>query len=151
MRLSCYAAIFVLTLVVSGCGSDTGEGGAPAGGSIVFSPTSISVNMSGDSTAVNTTSPLLVTVLNSAGNPVQGAKVDLFFDGVLLDEALSTQAQPYKVTTDDHGNIRFFILYPIGGGLDYLVTAQAFSGGAYNNMELTVTCTDTDDTTDACD
>lgn len=149
MKISRFLLVAILTAIVSGCGSDNGEGVAQSGSIIVMDPASTSAAVDVTVPAGTIQQPFTITVLNSSGNPLKGVRVDIFQDvGSLLDAKLNLQTGfPYQATTDDLGTIRVYVFHSAGGGLAYTGSLQAFSGAAYNNAVITVTCTDTDDTT----
>ena len=93
------------------------------------------------------------------GNPIRGAKVEIFNAGantIIASNSVgavgSLQAEPYVATTDDFGNVYLYILVP---GTDTVGSVVydfgAFSGAAFTKMTVTVSCTDSNTATPACD
>lgn len=135
--------------IVAACGKDKGEGTAQPGSSITFSPSDTSSAVAVTIPTGTVVQPFTITVRNSAGAPMKRVKVDIFQDvGTLQDQDFVLQtAIPYQPLTDDFGNVRIYVSYPAGGGLDYTGAVEAFSGTAYNNASVTVTCLDSGATT----
>lgn len=152
-----YAAVFIAALT-AGCGSDEGEGGAGSNSTIQINPPSIDWTYTGSSftgLAANQTyllDPSFVTVkvLNSSGVPVRGASVLMQHDGDNTMQAsdrngsfLAFQPDPYVATTDDFGNVYVWIRTPASRAVGASVVGfSAFSGSAYQTIDITMTCTD---------
>lgn len=142
--------VMIVAAVATGCGGgdngggDNGDGVAQAGSSITLSPASITTDSSVLNGVVNLTAPFTITVRNSAGSPLRGVRVDIFQDvGTLLDANQVVQTTfPFQAVTDDFGNIRVYVIYQVGAGLSYKGSLETFSGSAFQDAAITVTCSD---------
>ena len=155
MRTNRWAVVFATALLVAGCGSDEGKGGAQHGASIIISPSGIDNTYDGTDVGAFL-DPVTVTVVNEAGNPLRDTDVEIHaWSGVITTDALGNNVQPYpyNAKTDDFGNVHFYVYTPLIYNIGTTNTAlQAFSGSAYNTIDITMTCTDINtSTTTVCD
>lgn len=146
----------LLAALLAGCGSDKGGGVAPSDSTIQINPSEKEYTYTGQDTGLVAETPITVTVLNRNGNPLRNTEVRMyhFGDGSLASYPDRTpQAEPYIAKTDDFGNVSLFIytpLFNIVGSTEE--DFEVFSGSAYANIPITMTCTDTNTTTaDICD
>lgn len=87
---------------------------------------------------------------------MRGAQVRLYaWSGVITTDPLGNNVQPYPyvTNTDDFGNINFYVYTPLIYNVGTTATDfEAFSGSAYNTIEISMTCTDINTaTTNDCD
>lgn len=154
MRTNRWAVVLAIALLVAGCGgSDEGGGAAQHNSSIIISPSGIDHTYDGTD-AGYFTDPLTVTVVSEAGNPLRGAEVRMYsWSGTILDLNGVVQPYPYVAKTDDFGNISFYVYTPLIYNVGTTNTDfEAFSGSAYNTIDITMTCTDINtSTTNVCD
>lgn len=162
MRMKQYIVGLLAAALVASCGSDNGGGVGPTGSAIQIVPSSVAFNSYRGNAIPPTQGPerVVVTVLNSLGNPVRNAIVSLYNAGngtIRSSDRLGTyldfQADPYVTTTDDFGNVYIYIYAPTH---DFIGTRtydfEAYSGAAYATMPISVTCDDTNTATaDICD
>lgn len=164
MRTHRYGAVF-LAIFLAACGSDKGGGVAQPNSTIQINPSAIGHSYSGDviqrdpGTGRIITAfedPVTVTILNENGNPLKNTQVRMFHLG---DFTLATypdkvlQTEPYITNTDDFGNVSFYLYTPTFDTVgDTETDFEVFSGSAYANMTVTLTCTDINTaTTNICD
>ena len=143
--------ISVISGLMAGCGgSDSGGGVAQHNSSIVISPSGIEHTYRGDQ-AGYFLDPLTVTVVNEGGAPMRGAEVRLYaWSGVITTDpaGVNIQPYPYVTRTDDFGNVSFYVRTPLIYNVGTTITDfEAFSGSAYNTIDITMTCTDINTTT----
>ena len=155
MRTTQWAVVFATALLVAGCGSDEGKGGAQHGSSIIISPSGIDHTYRGDDVGAFL-DPVTVTVVNEAGNPLRGTDVEIHaWSGLISTDPLFSDVQPYpyNAKTDDFGNVHFYVYTALIPNIGTTNTPlQAFSGSAYNTIDITMTCTDINtSTTTVCD
>lgn len=149
MRTHRYGAMF-LAVFLAACGSDKGEGVAQPNSTIQINPPGKEYTYTGSDSGFAETA-LTVTVLNENGNPLKNAEVRMFHFG---DYTLATypdrvlQTEPYIAKTDDFGNISLYIYTPLFKNIGSTEEDfEVFSGSAYNNIMITMTCTDINTTT----
>lgn len=153
MRILPYGAMF-LAVLAGGCGSGSGDGGgvAPPNSTIAIVPTEINYQPYFGTALPLVLGPdfITVTVNNASGNPIRGASVTIFHAGdnsiIKSDRAgnfLGFQTEPHVDTTDDFGNVYLYVLTPASDTLgDSSEPFEAFSGGAYNTINVNMTCVD---------
>lgn len=149
-----------LVLVGCGGGGSGGNGQAQPGSTITITPSSVTWNAKGNSGAQLLTQPYTITVLKGTA-PMQDTTVQVFLDlssgsstapiMFLLDSSGVVQTSPFQAKTNILGATNVSVVFPVGGGADYKGTLQAFSGAASANSTITITCTDTNAGTPACD
>lgn len=139
-----YGLAIVGLLSFWGCGSSSFT--APSGSTITVNPSTVSKNISAD-----TTQNITVTVKDSNGNPLNGAEV--FISGPFAAPRTVTRYQFYRDTggnnpvnsgftgkTDKFGNYYFSIIIPesVGGSHNVFTDNIEFSAGAaYASITLT--------------
>lgn len=156
-------AVALLALALAGCGSDKGEGVAQPRATIQIAPSGAGHAYRGDQIVYDGLGNIItaaenfvtVTVSNEFGTPLKNAQVRLYHQGGvgIADITRSLQPEPYITNTDDFGNVYAYIYTPTYDNVGETATDfEAFSGSAYNNMTVTMSCTDTDTTTEfLCD
>ncbi len=141
-----YGLLIVGLLSFLGCGSASFT--APSGSTITVNPSTVSKNISAD-----TTQDFTVTVKDSNGKPLNGAEV--FITGPFAAPRTVARYQFYRKTggsdpvnsgftgkTDVFGNYYFSIIIPesVGGAHNVFTDNIEFnSGGAYASVSLTLT------------
>lgn len=169
MKLAQYVVILVTAALVAGCGSDKGDGVAPSGSTIQILPTEINyqpyLGTQVTPAPTITLGPdfVTVTVLNSSGHPVRGASVIMFHrDGDSTNSIVSSnkngdflalQPEPYVGETDDFGSVYLYLFTtPSNVAGESAAVFEAFTGNAFTEMTVTMTCLDENTATEnVCD
>lgn len=156
--------LILLATFLTGCGGADGDSASQPGSTIQIAPSARTHTYSGSVIQYDASSPpqivtfiedfVTITVLGPNNAPQRNADVRFYHlgPGTMADINKVLQNEPYITQTDDFGNVYMHIYTPTYDKVGSTSTDfEAISGSAYQKMTVTMTCTDSNTGTPACD
>jgi hypothetical protein len=139
-------ALGMLCFPLAGCGKSESVT-VPQGSAITFNPAEFTVT-DGSIQTTWFTRPLTITVLDENGNPLNKAKINIYFPFALPNTPAYVQLYdgslakpmnvPFDTYTDDFGVCNLIVGFQSGGGLEYTGDLEARSGTAFAQIKITI-------------